>query len=77
MDLILSTYSNIAPNSLVNLENVVLALQPMIEDELVIIEQRTIRLTATGIPFVRNCCMAFDAHLTALKPTQPTFSLTV
>jgi len=69
--------TTIAPNSYVNIETVISALEPMIKDQLVLIEQTTIRLTSAGIPFVRNCCMAFDAHLTALKPSQPTFSLTV
>ena len=69
--------TTIQPNSFVNFDQVVTALQSMIEDNLVVIDQTTIQLTPAGIPFVRNCCMAFDAHLTALKPTQPTFSLTL
>ncbi|MBI3240508.1 MAG: oxygen-independent coproporphyrinogen III oxidase [Flavobacteriia bacterium] len=52
-------------------------LKPMIEDGLVIINDRTVAVTESGIPFVRNCCMAFDAHLNEQQPTKPTFSQTV
>jgi oxygen-independent coproporphyrinogen-3 oxidase len=48
----------------------------MIEDGLVEIENSTVRITEKGIPFVRNCCMAFDQYL--LDPiAERSFSLTI
>lgn len=48
-------------------------LFPMIEDDLVVFDDRNVRITEKGIPFVRNCCMAFDSYLR--QPiSQPTFS---
>lgn len=51
-------------------------LAPMIEDGLVEIEGNIIRITPAGIPFVRNCCMAFDKYL--LDPiSERSFSLII
>lgn len=52
-------------------------LIPMVEDGLVDIVQNTIRVTEEGIPFVRNCCMAFDQDLTSDLKKEGMFSKTV
>jgi oxygen-independent coproporphyrinogen-3 oxidase len=39
------------------------ALAPMAEDGLVVVDDRGVSLTPLGRLFVRNACMAFDAHL--------------
>ncbi|MEX2478053.1 MAG: oxygen-independent coproporphyrinogen III oxidase [Gracilimonas sp.] len=52
-------------------------LQELAQDELVEISGRTIKVTETGIPFVRNVCMAFDLKLNHHQPKKPTFSKTV
>jgi hypothetical protein len=36
----------------------------------------TIRVLPEGIPFVRNCCMAFDAYLKDQIPVKQ-FSMTI
>ena len=40
-------------------------LSEMIVDGLVTIDGDEINVTTAGIPFVRNCCMAFDQDLTS------------
>lgn len=68
--------TEINPGSVIHFGEIIQRLFPMIEDELVAIEDNYIRVTEKGIPFVRNCCMAFDAYLK--NPiSKPTFSLTV
>ncbi|MFD2532043.1 oxygen-independent coproporphyrinogen III oxidase [Gracilimonas halophila] len=52
-------------------------LSELEEDELIRISGRTIRVTETGIPFVRNVCMAFDLKLHKNKPKEKLFSQTV
>ena len=60
----------------VHFGNLLQRLFPMIEDGLVEIENSTVRITEKGIPFVRNCCMAFDQYL--LDPiAERSFSLTI
>jgi oxygen-independent coproporphyrinogen-3 oxidase len=74
---IMCHFETIIPQkSHVHFGEIIQRLFPMIEDELVEINDNTIRVTEKGIPFVRNCCMAFDAYLR--NPiARPTFSLTV
>jgi oxygen-independent coproporphyrinogen-3 oxidase len=68
--------TEIVPGSVIHFGEIIQRLFPMIEDGLVAIEDYSIRVTEKGIPFVRNCCMAFDAYLK--KPiSKPTFSLTI
>jgi oxygen-independent coproporphyrinogen-3 oxidase len=52
-------------------------LLPMIEDGLVIIEGDHVHVTKAGIPFVRNCCMAFDQDLTSDLKKETLFSKTI
>jgi oxygen-independent coproporphyrinogen-3 oxidase len=68
--------TEIMPGSVIHFGEIIQRLFPMIEDGLVAIEDNSIRVTEKGIPFVRNCCMAFDAYLK--NPiSKPTFSLTI
>ena len=52
-------------------------LRDMIADELVIVENDLVKVSSKGIPFVRNCCMAFDLDLVHHASSQPLFSQTV
>lgn len=53
-----------------------LQLHELISDGLVEWKQNTIRVLPEGIPFVRNCCMAFDAYLKDQIPVKQ-FSMTI
>lgn len=52
-------------------------LSEMIRDGLVVIEGNHIKVTEAGIPFVRNCCMAFDQDLAQTGKLDNMFSKTV
>ena len=52
-------------------------LKPLIEDGLVTISGLEISVTETGIPFVRNCCMAFDQKLHQTEIQSNLFSQTI
>lgn len=52
-------------------------LAPLEEDGLIVIEPYKLRITQKGLPFVRNVCMAFDAHLWRTEPSKTLFSKTV
>lgn len=52
-------------------------LSEMIADELVEIEGASVKITEKGVPFVRNCCMAFDQDLNAMDSKEKMFSQTV
>lgn len=45
-----------------NLEHIAHKLDEMIGDKLITICDRTITVLEAGVPFVRNCCMAFDPY---------------
>lgn len=59
------------------LEAAVARLEPMLLDGLVSIESMGIRITEAGKPFLRNVCMAFDAHYWAKQPEGKLFSQAV
>ena len=68
--------TEIPENSHVHFGELLQRLFPLLEDGLVEIQDNSIRITETGIPFVRNSCMAFDAYLR--NPiSKPTFSMTI
>ncbi len=52
-------------------------LEEMQHDGLVKINQKSIEIPQEARPFVRNVCMAFDAHLIANKPETQLFSMTI
>lgn len=52
-------------------------LIPMIEDGLVEVMGNVVRVTESGIPFVRNCCMAFDQDLKTGVNRSEMFSKTI
>lgn len=58
-------------------KGIIARLQEMVKDNLVSIENNTISITNEGIPFVRNCCMAFDLDLIDFKPDTQLFSKTI
>ncbi|ACF13353.1 oxygen-independent coproporphyrinogen III oxidase [Chloroherpeton thalassium ATCC 35110] len=45
------------------MENVVRRLKPLEDDGLVELSENKVTVPPIGVPFVRNICMAFDAHL--------------
>lgn len=49
-------------------------LEGLIEDELVVLDSYSLKVTEKGKPFVRNVCMAFDAKLWASKSSTQLFS---
>jgi oxygen-independent coproporphyrinogen-3 oxidase len=52
-------------------------LAELIRDEIVKIEGNKVSIREDGLPFVRNCCMAFDEYLFNEKGTVPMFSKTI
>ncbi|MEM8845972.1 MAG: oxygen-independent coproporphyrinogen III oxidase [Bacteroidota bacterium] len=52
-------------------------LKEMEKDGLVELESNTIQVTASGRPYIRNICMAFDLKLHRKKPETRLFSMTV
>jgi oxygen-independent coproporphyrinogen-3 oxidase len=52
-------------------------LGDMVKDQLVEIHGNTIKVSEKGIPFVRNCCMAFDQNLATGISTDKMFSQTI
>ena len=52
-------------------------LADMIKDGIVSIEGYNVKITEKGIPFVRNCCMAFDADLKRTQKRDKMFSQTI
>ena len=46
-------------------------LRPMIDDRLLELSDKEIRITERGRPFLRNICMPFDAYLGAHQGDQP------
>ena len=59
------------------LPDVLIHLREMLEDELLVIEGKSLRVTERGKPFVRNICMAFDLLLQRNRPETQLFSQTV
>lgn len=58
-------------------KNIVERLQPMIEDKLVVVDDHEITIPKVGVPFVRNCCMAFDQDLHSAIECENMFSKTI
>ena len=52
-------------------------IKEMSDDGLLILERNMVSITEKGIPFVRNCCMAFDQDLRNSQADKPLFSQTV
>jgi oxygen-independent coproporphyrinogen-3 oxidase len=58
-------------------QDVKLFLSSLIQDGLVQIDGRTMKLTEKGRPFLRNACMALDSRLRAKAPETKVFSSSV
>jgi len=52
-------------------------LQPLLNDGLVVVEEREIKITEMGKAFLRNICMAFDERLWQKQPQTSLFSTAV
>lgn len=52
-------------------------LEMMEKDDLIKLSKGKVVVTEQGRPFIRNVCMAFDAHLNRSKPNNQLFSKTV
>ena len=59
------------------LPNVLQRLEELEKDELIKIDDNSIKMTSKGKPFVRNVCMAFDLLLQRKQPEKQLFSMTV
>jgi len=59
------------------LENTLDLLKEMEEDQLLILDEKELKVTEKGKPFVRNICMAFDQRLLRNKPSTQLFSMTI
>lgn len=68
--------TEIPKKSFIHFGEIITRLFPMIEDGLVSMEDNHVRVSEKGIPFVRNCCMAFDTYLRN-PVSKPTFSHTI
>nr|WP_218916802.1 oxygen-independent coproporphyrinogen III oxidase [Fluviicola taffensis] len=66
----------IPENSVISKLELELQLHELITDDLVEMNQNTVRILPKGIPFIRNCCMAFDAYLKDQNPVKQ-FSMTI
>lgn len=63
-------------DSHIEFEEMTHKLTPMIQDGLVELTERKVRVTKEGKPFVRNVCMAIDPYLKT-PISKPTFSMTI
>ena len=65
LDLMCHFETTVQPDSIITpiLPEIQNRLSEMVKDGLVEITGKTIKITEKGIPFVRNCCMAFDQDL--------------
>ena len=52
-------------------------LKELVIDGLILFTENGLKVTQKGVPFVRNICMAFDAHLLRKAPQTNLFSSTV
>jgi len=68
--------TEIPQTTLLNRLELELQLSELISDGLVEWKKDLIRVLPKGIPFVRNCCMAFDAYLKDQNPVKQ-FSMTI
>lgn len=59
------------------LPEVIAELKEMKQDKLLIVAEKSLRITEEGKPFVRNICMAFDLLLKRKMPETRLFSMTV
>jgi oxygen-independent coproporphyrinogen-3 oxidase len=79
LDLMCHFETTIESDSITNVlfSEIISRLTDMIEDKLVLIDEKTVKITEKGIPFVRNCCMAFDQDLHRNKLKENLFSKTI
>ena len=79
LDLMCHFETEILPQSIIfkDFNSIKENLSEMIKDGLVTIQGGKINITTNGIPFVRNCCMAFDADLKRSKRKDKMFSQTI
>jgi len=71
-----TTFDSDSPNKELQTA-IVNRLAGMVEDNLVVIENNQLTVTEAGIPFVRNCCMAFDQDLADSQQRENMFSKTI
>lgn len=77
LDLMCHFETQLNPNQMEFNLGVIERLQEMISDRLVEIDESTVKITENGIPFVRNCCMAFDLDLIGKQQQEQLFSKTI
>jgi len=79
LDLMCRFKTNISAEALVqfNLVEAKERLKELAEDQLILLDQDSIRVHEAGKPFIRNICMALDARLWRNKPQTQLFSSTI
>ena len=79
LDLMCHFETQLSENQLAESINseIIKRLQPMIEDELVTVENGSVQILQKGLPYVRNACMAFDQDLATNVIGQQLFSKTI
>ena len=68
---------NNSENYFEEIPEVIASLKEMENDNLIVFEGTTLKITEAGKPFIRNICMAFDLHLKRKSPQTNLFSKTV
>lgn len=69
---IMTTWELEVPNKILNVLKK--RLSPLIEDNLVTLEENTLKVTKLGKPFIRNICMTLDKRMLDKKPETKIFS---
>lgn len=59
------------------LEDCLISLKTFEEDDLLIVQDQSIKVFEKGKPFIRNICMAFDVKLLRTAPDRQLFSMTI
>lgn len=77
LDLMCHFKTELHPHLIDENDKIKLRLKEMIKDKLVVIDGNLVQVTPKGIPFVRNCCMAFDLDLVNHTSNQSLFSQTI
>ncbi|WP_026753586.1 oxygen-independent coproporphyrinogen III oxidase [Sediminibacter sp. Hel_I_10] len=61
----------------IDMDKILAKLSEMEDDGLVVIGENSLKITASGKPYVRNVCLPFDLRLQRKKPDTKLFSMTV
>lgn len=77
LDLMCRFETQLHPDRTAMNEGILRRLEELVQDRLVEVNNARVRILERGMPFVRNCCMAFDLDLAATTLDKPVFSKTI